>query len=139
MAQKITRNDYYNLINKTGRIPKDGEYEILPLDLSAYPLTENAKKIVDAVFIEETSNEHGSYMLSGHWYSDKSFQFATQCGFEFHPVNAYNSFALSDEQMALFTYCEGDINLTLFTDKSKYDARKAKTLLFYKKCYSYET
>ena len=41
MTQKISRNDYFKLISETGRIPKDDEYEIIPLDLSAYPLNED--------------------------------------------------------------------------------------------------
>ena len=135
MAIKITRNDYYNLIRETGRIPKDDEYEILPLDLSAYSLKENTKKIVDAVFTEETTDRNGEYMLSGHWYGDKSYAFAKQCDFELHQVDAYSTYAFSDEQMAVFTYTEGDIYLTLFTDKEKYEKEKAETIKFYKEEY----
>lgn len=124
MATKITRNDYYKLLRETGKIPKDGEYEILPLDLSAYPLTDNTKKIVDAVFTEESFNRHGAYMLSGHWFGDISYQFSGQCDFELHQVNSYNSFSFSDEQLALFTYCEGDIHLTLFTDEKNMSKEK---------------
>ena len=53
MAQKISRNDYFKLIRETGRIPKDDEYEIIPLDLSAYPLNEDTVRIADKNFTEE--------------------------------------------------------------------------------------
>lgn len=135
IAQKITRNDYYKLIRETGRIPKDDEYEILPLDLSAYSLKENTKKIVDAVFTEEDADRNGEYLLRGHWLGDKSYQFTKQCEFELHQVDGYSTYAFSDEQMAVFTYTEGDICLTLFTDKEKYEKEKADTIKFYKEEY----
>lgn len=135
MAQKISRNDYYNLIRETGRIPKDDEYEIIPLDLSAYSLNETTQKIANVIFTEETTDRNGEYMLSGNWYGDKSYAFASQCDFELHQVSYYSSYAFSDEQMAVFTYTEGDITLTLFTDREKYEKEKADTIKFYKEEY----
>lgn len=134
MTKQISRNDYYKLIRETGRIPKD-EYEILPLDLSAYPLSEVTKRIVNINFSEETSNRNGDYMLAGHWWSDLSWQFAKKCDFEFVQVDGYSSYAYSDEQMALFTYTEGDIYFTPFTDKEKYEKEKERTIKFYEEEY----
>lgn len=37
--------------------------------------------------------------------------------------------------MAVFTYTEGDIYLTLFTDKAKYEAEKERTIKFYEEKY----
>lgn len=133
MAKKIARNDYYKLIRETGRIPKEDEFEILPLDLSAYSLTETTRRIADANFSEETTNRNGEYMLSGHWYGDLSYQFAKKCKFDLVQVSGYSSYAYSDEQMAIFTYTEGDIYLTLFTDREKYEKEKAETENFYRK------
>lgn len=133
MAKKIARNDYYKLIRETGRIPKEDEFEILPLDLSAYSLTETTRRIADANFSEETTNRNGEYMLSGHWYGDLSYQFAKKCKFDLVQVSGYSSYACSDEQMAIFTYTEGDIYLTLFTDREKYEKEKAETENFYRK------
>lgn len=132
MAKKIHRNDYYKLIRETGRIPKEDEYEILPLDLSAYSLSEITRRIADKNFSEETTNRNGEYMLSGHWYKDLSYQFAKKCKFDLVQVSGYSSYAYSDEQMAVFTYTEGDICLTLFTDREKYEKEKAKTENFYR-------
>ena len=47
----------------------------------------------------------------------------------------YSSYAYSDEQMAVFTYTEGDIYLILFTDKVKYEAEKERTIKFYEEEY----
>lgn len=135
MAQKITRNDYYNLIRETGKIPKDDEYEIIPLDLSAYSLKENTKKIVNAVFTVETTNRDGEYMLKGFWLCNRCYQFAKQCDFTLTQISVYSSYAYSDEQMAVFTYTEGDIYLTLFTNKEKYEKEKEATIQFYMEDY----
>ena len=51
--------------------------------------------------------------------------------FDLVQVDGYSSYAYSDEQMAVFTYTEGDIYLTLFTDKVKYEAEKERTIKFY--------
>lgn len=135
MAQKITRNDYYNLIRETGRIPKDDEYEIIPLDLSAYSLSETTKRIADINFTEEATNRNGDYMLTGHWWSDLCYQFAEKCKFDLIHVNGYSAYAFSDEQMAVFTYTEGDICLTPFTDREKYEKEKVETIKFYEERY----
>lgn len=132
MAKEISRNDYYKLIRETGRIPKDDEYDIIPLDLSKYHLSENTQKIADANFTEETKNRNGFYMLSGHWYSNLCCQFAEQCKFDLVLVSYYSAYAYSDEQKAVFTYAEGDIDLTLFENEADYLAEKESTIQFYK-------
>lgn len=134
-VQKIARNDYFKMISETGRVPKDDEYEILDLDLSAYHLNEDTVRIANKNFMEETTNRNGNYMLSGHWYSDLCYAFASKCKFDLVQVNGYSSYAYSDEQMAVFTYCEGDITLTPFTDKAEYEKEKAETIRFYKEEY----
>lgn len=135
MTQKIKRNDYYKMIRETGRIPKDDEYEILPLDLSKYHLSETTQRIADANFMEEMENRNGFYMLSGHWFSDLCYQFASKCSFDLTHVDGYSAYAFSDEQMAVFTYTEGDIYLTLFENKADYEAEKADTIKFYEEEY----
>ena len=131
----IPRNEYYKMIRETGRIPDEKEYEIADLDLSAYKLSETTSRIANANFMEETENRNGEYMLSGHWMSDLSYAFAKKCKFDLVQVDGYSSYAYSDEQMAVFTYTEGDIYLTLFTDREKYETEKARTIKFYEEEY----
>ena len=131
----IPRNEYYKMIRETGRIPDEKEYEIADLDLSAYKLSEITARIANANFMEETENRNGEYMLSGHWMSDLSYAFAKKCKFDLVQVDGYSSYAYSDEQMAIFTYTEGDIYLTLFTDREKYETEKARTIKFYEEEY----
>ena len=131
MAKAITRNDYYKMIRETGRIPKDDEYDIIPLDLSKYHLSETTERIVNANFMEETENRNGFYMLSGHWLSDLCYQFANKCKFDLVQIDGYSSYAHSDEQMAVFTYTEGDIYFTPFKNKDDYLKEKTDTIKFY--------
>lgn len=134
-VQKISRNDYFKMISETGRVPKDDEYEILDLNLSAYHLNEDTVRIANKNFMEETTNRNGNYMLSGHWLNDLCYAFSSKCKFDLVQVDGYSSYAYSDEQMAVFTYCEGDIILTPFTDKAEYEKEKAETIRFYKEAY----
>lgn len=131
MAKAITRNDYYKMIRETGRIPKDDEYDIIPLDLSKYHLSETTKRIANANFMEETENRNGFYMLSGHWMFDLCYQFAEKCKFDLTMIDGYRAYAYSDEQMAVFTYTEGDIDLTPFENEDDYLMEKADTIKFY--------
>ena len=118
-VQLVPRNDYFNMLREGKNI---NDYDILPLDLSAYSLSETTQRIANNNFMEETTNRNGDYMLSGHWMS-------------LVHVDGYSAYAFSDEQMAVFTYCEGDINLTPFTDRAKYEKEKADTIKFYKEEY----
>ena len=135
IAKKISRNDYYRVISEIGRIPTKGEYEILPLDLAAYSLNEGTIRIANAYFTEETTDKKGNYMLRGHWLNDRCYEFAKKCKFDLTQVDGYSAYAFSDDQMAIFTYTEGDIYLTLFTDKEKYELEKTETIRFYKEEY----
>lgn len=134
-VQKISRNDYFKMISETGRVPKDDEYEILDLNLSAYHLNEDTVRIANKNFMVETTNRNGNYMLSGHWLNDLCYAFSSKCKFDLVQVDGYSSYAYSDEQMAVFTYCEGNITLTPFTDKAEYEKEKAETIRFYKEAY----
>ena len=131
----IPRNEYYKMIRETGRIPDEKEYEIADLDLSAYKLSETTARIANANFMEETENRNGEYMLSGHWMSDLSYAFAKKCKFDLVQVDGYSSYAYSDEQMAVFTYCEGDITLTPYTNRETYEREKERTIKFYREEY----
>ena len=131
----IPRNEYYKMIRETGRIPDEKEYEIADLDLSAYKLSETTARITNTNFMEETENRNGEYMLSGHWMSDLSYAFAKKCKFDLVQVDGYSSYAYSDEQMAVFTYCEGDITLTPYTNRESYEREKERTIKFYKEEY----
>jgi hypothetical protein len=130
--EKINRNDYFKMLLEHGRRDTEARYDILDLDLSKYHLRDITRKVVNNNFMEETVNRNGDYMLSGHWWTNLSYSFADKCGFDLTVVDSYSAYAFSDEQMAVFTYCEGDINFTPFTDMESYLKEKKETIDFYK-------
>lgn len=130
--KKINRNDYFKMLSECNRRDIEARYDILDLDLSKYYLREITQKVVNNNFMEETVNRNGDYMLSGHWWANLSYSFADKCGFDLTVVDSYSAYAFSDEQMAVFTYCEGDINFTPFTDMESYLKEKKETIDFYK-------
>jgi len=130
--KKINRNDYFKMLSECNRRDIEARYDILDLDLSKYHLREITQKVVNNNFMEETVNRNGDYMLSGHWWANLSYSFADKCGFDLTVVDSYSAYAFSDEQMAVFTYCEGDINFTPFADMESYLKEKKETIKFYK-------
>lgn len=130
--KKINRNDYFKMLSECNRRDTEARYDILDLDLSKYHLRDITRKVVNNNFMEETVNRNGDYMLSGHWWTNLSYSFADKCGFDLTVVDSYSAYAFSDEQMAVFTYCEGDINFTPFTDMESYLKEKKETIDFYK-------
>ena len=75
----VSRNEYFELIDKLGVKKVESEYEIADLDLSVYSLNEDTKRIANVNFMEETEDKNGNYMLGGHWMSDLSYAFAKKC------------------------------------------------------------
>lgn len=130
--EKINRNDYFKMLLEHGRRDTEARYDILDFDLSKYHLRDITRKVVNNNFMEETVNRNGDYMLSGHWWANLSYSFADKCGFDLTVVDSYSAYAFSDEQMAVFTYCEGDINFTPFADMESYLKEKKETIKFYK-------
>lgn len=131
----VPRNKYFELIGKLGVKKTEAEYDIADLDLSVYKLNETTQRIANNNFMEETTNRNGNYMLRGHWLSDLCYTFSKLCKFNLVQIDGYSSYAYSDDQMAVFTYCEGDITLTPFTNKADYEKEKANTIKFYEERY----
>lgn len=133
--EKISRNDYFALIRKLvseGRpLPNDNEYDIIPISFDGYKLNEKTKRIVNANFMHETTDPHHEYMLTGHWLENLSYQFAAACDFTLETLNGLSEYAFSDEQLSLFTYCEGDITFSPYKDEELYKKRKMEMINFY--------
>ena len=127
---EISRNEYFKKVQNCSKQEME-IYKIKPLDLSLYRLNDNTQRIADKNFMEETTDINGNYLLSGHWLSNLCYQFAEICKFDLVQIDELSAYAYSDEQMAIFTYCEGDITLTPFVDFEKYKAEKKRTINFY--------
>lgn len=139
----ISRNEYFDKLQEAAATGYKSEiekvqdsYDISPVDFSEYSLSETTERIVDINFTKEATDKHGDYMICGHFPSTfMCHQFCTKCGFDLTQIDGYSAYAFSDEQMAIFTYCEGDVYFSPYKDKERYEKRKQETIRFYKEQY----
>lgn len=108
------------------------EIEYTPLDLSAFPVKTETAEWINNLFDEETEDKHGNYMLRGFTYQSVFEKEKLGCTYGDAGCDCLNYYAFNDAEMLLFTFCEGDTTLTLFTDPQKYQEEKAKTEKWYR-------
>ena len=140
---RMTRNEYHEYLQKCVSMaydPNDSytfadygreKVEIIPLDLSAYPqIKEDTAKYINAVFDKEDTDKNGNYMLRGfigdsleRWCRDKEKLRCNYAPYGFY----YSGFGFNDEEMLIYTWCEGDTTLTLFSDRETYQKEREAT------------
>ena len=140
---RMTRNEYCEYLQKCvsrAYDPNDSytfedygkeDVEIIPLDLSAYPqIKEDTAKYINTVFDKEDIDKYGNYMLRGFigdslekWYRDKEKLRCNYAPYGFY----YSGFGFNDEEMLIYTWCEGDTTLTLFNDRETYNKEREVT------------
>ena len=143
---RMTRNEYKEYLKKCvsrAYDPNDSftfkdyhkiNVEIIPLDLSAYPnIKEKTKEHINKLFDEETTDKNGNYMLRGfHGDSIRMWNYEKEVlGLYCHYGFYYAGCGWNDEEMLLYTFCEGDTTLTLFNDRSLYEKEKEETERFF--------
>ena len=141
----MTRNEYHEYLQKcvsrvwdqndsysmADYIQEDEKVEIIPLDLSAYPqIKEDTAKYIDVIFDKEDTDKNGNYMLRGfigdslkRWCRDKEKLHCNYAPYGFY----YSGFGFNDEEMLIYTWCEGDTTLTLFNDRETYQKEREAT------------
>lgn len=137
---KMTRNEYHKYLQKCvsrAYDPHDSysfedywkeDIEIIPLDLSAYPqIKEDTAKYINVAFDKEDTDKNGNYMLRGFigdslkkWNSEKEKLNLNYAPYGFY----YSGFGFNDEEMLIYTWCEGDTTLTLFNDRETYQKER---------------
>lgn len=137
---KMTRNEYHKYLQKfvsRAYDPHDSysfedywkeDIEIIPLDLSAYPqIKEDTAKYINVAFDKEDTDKNGNYMLRGFigdslkkWNSEKEKLNLNYAPYGFY----YSGFGFNDEEMLIYTWCEGDTTLTLFNDRKTYQKER---------------
>ena len=137
---KMTRNEYHKYLQKCvsrAYDPHDSysfedywkeDIEIIPLDLSAYPqIKEDTAKYINVAFDKEDTDKNGNYMLRGFigdslkkWNSEKEKLNLNYAPYGFY----YSGFGFNDEEMLIYTWCEGDTTLTLFNDSKTYQKER---------------
>ena len=138
MKYKMHRNDANKFLQSLvdqGKWDEFREVEIeyIPLDLSAYPqLKPETAKWINILFKEETTDRNGNYMLRGFTYTSAKEKELLNCKYGDAGCDTASYYAYNDEELILFTYCEGDTTCTLFSDKAKYLEEKAETEKWYR-------
>lgn len=142
---KMTKNEFKEFQKKCaerfwnepgyGKKEMDAELdavEIIPLDFSAYPqIDEETGKWINALFSEEDKDRKGNYMLRG--FTRHEMAEVEKLGLYYGDyADAYSFYAFNDTKMLLYTYCEGDTTLKIFSDKGKYDEAVADELAWWK-------
>ena len=137
---KMTRYEYHKYLQKCvsrAYDPHDSysfedywkeDIEIIPLDLSAYPqIKEDTAKYINVAFDKEDTDKNGNYMLRGFigdslkkWNSEKEKLNLNYAPYGFY----YSGFGFNDEEMLIYTWCEGDTTLTLFNDRETYQKER---------------
>lgn len=147
--EPISRNDYKKALqdyisaiydHKPG-YTWDGYYnfepEIIPLDLSAYPqIPEEAKAFIDRYFDTETEDRNGNYMLKAFDPSRNEYAIADKLGVSFREANGYNFWGVNEDAMLSLSWTEGDVYLTLFNDRAKFEQDVKETQQWYKEEYA---
>ena len=108
------------------------EIEYIPLDLTIYTnIKPETEEKINLLFTEEDTDKHGNYMLRGFTYHAVSEMDMLNLHYGDYS-KSLNFWAYNDEEMLLYTYCEGDTTLKLFVKREIYEAEKAEYLRWYK-------
>jgi len=143
----ISRNDYHKALeNYISEIYKGTpgytweEYykfnpEIIPLDLSDYPIPTEMKKFINRYFDTETTDRNGNYMLKAFDPGRNEYALANKLGVTIRKADGYNFWGVNNDAMLSYSWTEGDVYLTLFNDKVKFELEIRETEDWYKeKC-----
>lgn len=146
---KMTKNEYQEYMKElANKVYSDSNYsikqykadldevEILPLDLSAYPaIKEKTAKLINALFTEEDTDRNGNYMLRGFTRQESAEVNALGCSFGDY-ADCYSFFAYNAKEYFIYTYCEGDTTLTLYSDAESYSKGYEENYAWYKEANS---
>lgn len=141
MKYTIKRKDYHNFLNEcidkcyagimSWKDYKTMEIEFEPIDFTPYPaITKETRKWIEKLFTDEDTDRNGNYMLRGHTYHEYQEKMALNMEMG-DGGNGYSWWAFNDEEMLIYTYCEGDTTLTLLKDREAYESEKERARVFY--------
>lgn len=144
MNIELTKNQYKDYLKKNAsRIYSEAGYsiddyfqdannvDIIPFDLSKFPdITPDTAKYINKYFDTEGEDRNGNYMLRGFigdsinlWILQKENLKLNYAPYGFY----YSGFGFNDTEMLIYTWCEGDITLTIFNDRKLYQQERAAT------------
>lgn len=142
---RCTRNEMHKILERVisdcyaGKMPMKEyfkiEFDIIPLDFSKFPqFKADTCEYINKNFDKETTDKSGNYMLKGFigdnlalWYRDKENLHCNYAPYGFY----YSGFGFNDEELIIYTWCEGDTTITLFSDKATYLKEREATEKWY--------
>ncbi len=143
--EPIKRNDYHTALqNYISEVYKGTpgytwkgyfsfEPEIIPLDLSAYPaIPKEVAEFINRYFDTEAEDRNGNYMLKAFDPGRNEYALADKLGVTIREANGYNFWGINDECMLSYSWTEGDVYLTLFNDRAKFEQEIAETKKWYR-------
>lgn len=109
------------------------EIELEPYDLSAFPtLSETTKEWINKIFDDvPTTNKRGNFIIFGFTRAERAIMQVLNLTYGEY-ADAISFYAYNDEEMIMFEYTEGDINIQLFLDRDSYEKEKKYTENWYK-------
>ena len=118
---------------------KECEVNLIPIDFSPFPkITKETKEYIERMFDDEDRDRNGNFMLRFFTGSD-AFYFGVQIGsslkMEMKYPSSYSYYGYNDDELMLYTWCEGDAALTLFPDLESYRKEKRETIKWYAENY----
>mgnify|MGYP006988867322 FL=1 len=143
--EAIARNDYHIALNNyvsevykgTPGYTWKGFFnykpEIIPLDLSAYPIPTEMAAFINRYFDTETTDRNGNYMLKAFDPGRNEYALADKLGVIIREANGYNFWGVNEDAMLSYSWTEGDVYLTLFNDKAKFEQEIRETEDWYAK------
>lgn len=121
-AGEISRQEYMAI-----------EIQYTPLDLSFYPtIKPETRRWINILFDEETTDRKGNYMLRGFTRMSAEETARLNCIYGDAGCDCLNFFAYNDEELLIYTYCEGDTTLTILPTREAYETEKAETARWYR-------
>ena len=115
------------------------EIEWLPLDFTGYEnIKSETQRWINKLFAEETIDKNGNKILKGSTGPNRIEMIEMEyLGIHVGEyTNGYSLYGFNDEEMLIYTYCEGDTTLTLFNDRDIYEKEKERTIEWYRKEYA---
>ena len=138
-ARAYMRECASKLYNESGYTMKDYErdcdsIELIPLDLSKYPsIKPETAKWIDKLFNEEDVDKNGNYMLRGFTYHPIAEKDVMNMQYGDGDIDSINFWAFNEDEMLIYTYCEGDTTLHIFSTKDAYDKEYEEQLKWYRR------
>lgn len=140
MVIRCTRNEKSAIMNRLINDCYEGketftgcskiEFDIIPLDFSKFPtIKKETAEYINATFDKEGANKNGCCILYG--FIDDIYAWCAETeklNLNYVPYGYYYSgFGFNDTEMLIYTWCEGDTTLKMYSNREEYEKERETT------------